>query len=58
MSTSWVQVDAEMALEYAIQSGMVDTARDGVYLRTSDPTRSIAMELHSPVCVIQLFSGF
>ncbi|CAM6127753.1 unnamed protein product [Calypogeia fissa] len=52
------QVDAEMALEYAIQTGMVDTAREGIYLRTSDPKRSVAIELHSPVCVIRLFSGF
>ncbi|BBN02322.1 DNA topoisomerase VI subunit B [Marchantia polymorpha subsp. ruderalis] len=52
------QVDAEMALEYAIQTGMVDTARETVYLRTSDRNRPCAIELHSPVCVIKLFSGF
>ncbi|KAL3696020.1 hypothetical protein R1sor_010096 [Riccia sorocarpa] len=52
------QVDAEMALEYAIQTGMVDTARETVYLRTSDRNKPCAIELHSPVCVIQLFPGF
>jgi hypothetical protein len=60
--TDWLvdncQVDAEMALEYAIQTGMTDSAREGLFLKTSDPNRSVTMELHSPVCVIRLFSGF
>ncbi|KAJ7561257.1 hypothetical protein O6H91_03G020500 [Diphasiastrum complanatum] len=52
------QVDAEMALEYATQSGMVDTAREPIYLRTLESDYKFALELHNPVCVMKLFSDF
>lgn len=54
---SFVQVDSEMALEFATQSGMVDTARENIYLSTLDSSRTFAIELHNPVAVVRLFAG-
>jgi hypothetical protein len=55
--TLFIQVDSEMALEFATQSGMVDTARETVYLRALDTKRHFAVELHNPVAVFKLFAG-
>jgi len=55
---SVLQVDSEMALEFATQSGMVDTARENVYLKALDSKRSFGVELHNPVAVFKLFAGF
>lgn len=51
------QVDSEMALEFATQSGMVDTAREDVYLKALDSSRQFAVELHNTVAVFKLFAG-
>jgi len=46
-----------MALEFATQSGMVDTARVNIYLKALDSKRPFAVELHNPVAVFKLFAG-
>lgn len=51
------QVDSEMALEFATQSGMVDTARENVYLTALDAKREFAVEFHNSVGVFKLFTG-
>eukprot|EP00252_Welwitschia_mirabilis_P003041 TRINITY_DN13100_c0_g1_i1.p1 TRINITY_DN13100_c0_g1~~TRINITY_DN13100_c0_g1_i1.p1 ORF type:complete len:676 (-),score=156.66 TRINITY_DN13100_c0_g1_i1:550-2577(-) len=48
------QVDVEMALEYATQSGMTLDARDNIYLGSLQGNRKFS-DFHSPVCVIRLF---
>jgi len=59
MKKFWIvcQVDSEMALEFATQSGMADAVRDTIYLRTLDSKRTFAPDLHNSVCVLRLFSG-
>ncbi|KAH7436658.1 hypothetical protein KP509_05G029900 [Ceratopteris richardii] len=52
------QMDMEMALEYATQSGMVEAAREAVFLNCLDDKQTFVVDLKSPVCVFRLFSGF
>lgn len=52
------QMDMEMALEYATQSGMVEAAREAIFLHHVDEKPTFAADLHSPVCVFRVFSGF
>lgn len=52
------QMDVEMALEYATQSGMVEAAKESIFLRCLDDRRTFVEDLHSPVCVFRIFSGF
>lgn len=48
------QVDIEMALEYATQSGITLEARETTYIRSLEGTQNF-YDFHSPVCVIRLF---
>lgn len=48
------QVDIEMALEYATQSGMTQEARETTYIRALEGVQNF-YDFHSPVCVIRLF---
>lgn len=48
------QVDIEMALEYATQSGITQEAREITYIRSLEGTQNF-YDFHSPVCVIRLF---
>eukprot|EP01018_Ginkgo_biloba_P031785 Gb_37714 [translate_table: standard] len=50
------QVDNEMALEYATQSGMTQEARETSYLHALEGMQNF-IDYHSPVCVIRLFRG-
>eukprot|EP00249_Psilotum_nudum_P016619 c25911_g1_i1 orf=138-2168(+) len=50
------QMDIEMALEYATQTGMAEAVRETIYLRTVDEKRSFEIEFHTPVCILRLFS--
>ncbi|XP_002981289.2 DNA topoisomerase 6 subunit B isoform X1 [Selaginella moellendorffii] len=49
------QVDAELALDYATQSGLVK-AREPISLAGVDWNQANYLELHSPVCVMKLLS--
>jgi hypothetical protein len=51
------QVDNEMALEYAAQTGKVETAPETIFLRALDSKRVFGPDLHSPVCVFRLLAG-
>ncbi|GAQ84737.1 topoisomerase [Klebsormidium nitens] len=51
------QVDNEMALEYAAQTGKVETAPETIFLRALDSKRAFLPDLHSPVCVFRLLAG-
>jgi len=48
------QVDIEMALEYATQSGITQEARETTYIRALEGVQNF-YDFHSPVCVIRLF---
>ncbi|GAV69075.1 HATPase_c domain-containing protein/Topo-VIb_trans domain-containing protein, partial [Cephalotus follicularis] len=48
------QVDYEMALEYATQSGVSEEPREAIYLQALDAKRRF-IDLHSPVFVFRLF---
>eukprot|EP00268_Persea_americana_P047268 TRINITY_DN4914_c0_g1_i12.p1 TRINITY_DN4914_c0_g1~~TRINITY_DN4914_c0_g1_i12.p1 ORF type:complete len:313 (-),score=56.69 TRINITY_DN4914_c0_g1_i12:306-1244(-) len=47
------QVDYEMALEYAAQSGVSEEPREAIYLQVLEGKYNF-VEFHSPVCVFQL----
>ncbi|EFH61663.1 hypothetical protein ARALYDRAFT_318827 [Arabidopsis lyrata subsp. lyrata] len=48
------QVDYEMALEYATQSGVSEEPRENIYLQHLDPNKSNFIDLHSPNFVFRL----
>ncbi|OAP01868.1 TOP6B [Arabidopsis thaliana] len=48
------QVDYEMALEYATQSGVSEEPRENIYLQHLDPNKSNFIDLHSPTFVFRL----
>ncbi|XP_074290062.1 DNA topoisomerase 6 subunit B-like [Silene latifolia] len=48
------QVDYEMALEYATQTGVSEEPRDNIYLQSLD-LKTNFIDLHSPTFVIRLF---
>ncbi|KAH9303067.1 hypothetical protein KI387_014650, partial [Taxus chinensis] len=48
------QVDIEMALEYATQTGITQEARETTYMRALEGCQNFT-DFHSPVCVIRLF---
>lgn len=50
----WFQVDYEMALEYATQSGVSEEPRENIYLQHLDPNKSNFIDLHSPNFVFRL----
>ncbi|KAI5081155.1 hypothetical protein GOP47_0004338 [Adiantum capillus-veneris] len=52
------QMDMEMALEYATQSGMIEAAREAIFLSCVDENQTFVADLKSPVCVVRMFSGF
>ncbi|MCO5583878.1 hypothetical protein L7F22_037793 [Adiantum nelumboides] len=52
------QMDMEMALEYATQSGMIDTARESMFLSCLDENQTFMVDLKSSVCVLRMFSGY
>lgn len=47
------QVDYEMALDYAAQSGVSEEPREAIYLQVLEAKYNF-VEFHSPVCVFQL----
>ncbi|XP_077210440.1 topoisomerase 6 subunit B [Tasmannia lanceolata] len=47
------QVDYEMALEYAVQSGVSEEPREAIYIQALDDPHDF-IEFHSPVCVFRL----
>ncbi|GBG80562.1 hypothetical protein CBR_g31022 [Chara braunii] len=51
------QVDTEMALEYAMQTGMAEATKESVFLRALDSKRSFGPEIHGPIFVLQLLTG-
>ncbi|KAH0849470.1 hypothetical protein HID58_096331 [Brassica napus] len=48
------QVDYEMALEYATQSGVSEEPRENIYLQQLNPNHSNFIDLHSPTFVFRL----
>ncbi|XP_018490667.1 DNA topoisomerase 6 subunit B isoform X1 [Raphanus sativus] len=48
------QVDYEMALEYATQSGVSEEPRENIYLQQLNPSHSNFIDLHSPTFVFRL----
>eukprot|EP00898_Chlorokybus_atmophyticus_P006071 jgi/Chlat1/6465/Chrsp45S05966 len=48
------QVDAEMAFEYAMQTGNVDAARQALYLSAMQTNDVFRTELHHPLCVFKI----
>ncbi|KAJ0704591.1 putative DNA topoisomerase (ATP-hydrolyzing) [Helianthus annuus] len=48
------QVDYEMAMEYATQSGVREEPRENIYLQALEPQKNFT-DFHSPVFVFRLF---
>lgn len=51
---SQLQVDHEMALEYATQSGVSEEPREAVYLQSLEPDTTKFIDFHSPAFVFRL----
>lgn len=49
-----VQVDYEMAMDYATQSGVSEEPREAIYIQAVGDTQNF-VDLCSPVCVFRLF---
>lgn len=50
----YLQVDYEMALEYATQSGVSEEPREDIYLQSLEADDNF-IDLHSPIFVFRLF---
>lgn len=48
-----MQVDYEMALEYATQTGVSEEPRENVYIQSLEPKNNF-IDLHSPIFVFRL----
>lgn len=48
------QVDYEMAMEYATQSGVREEPRENIYLQALEPGKKF-IDFHTPVFVFRLF---
>jgi hypothetical protein len=53
MCEFYLQVDYEMALEYATQSGVTEEPREDIFIQTLDPENKF-IEFQSPIFVFRL----
>jgi hypothetical protein len=51
----YMQVDYEMALEYATQSGVSEEPRETIYIKPLEAENKKKIDLHSPFFVFRVY---